>query len=517
MGNFMRYKLKRYKRYLFIIIILLLMFSSAAAQNHNNIYNIPSGLEENILQQRSNKVLVQYKETGRDNALAGDLELKSSIRIEEIMKGIDSLQAEDEKAKEALIEKLRKKENVLHVEENKELTLHGNIPDDPGYHLQWGLHNIMAKEAWQLIDKQKKEIVVAVIDSGIDQNHEDLQKRIKPGGYNFLLNNHDITDHDGHGTVISGIIAAETSNAQGIAGVAGSLDVKILPLKTASAAGTSYVSDVIKAIDYAIDKEVDVINISMGSSSYSMIEKAAVQRAIDEGIVVVASAGNSGSSSYIYPASYENVISAGSIGKENVVSDFSHYNSRITITAPGEKIYSTSINNRYTYNNGTSFSAAFVSGAAAVIKAVDPLLEAADIKELIGATAVDMGTPGRNYSYGFGRINLKSLVKEITWTEPVAGITLSKDSLSLQAGQEYELKASVHPEKAENKKVFWTSDNPDAVSVSPKGVIKALEPGKATIIVITQEGGFTAKIEYWHQHARFMKGNQMIPEQQLIR
>lgn len=475
------------------VSLLLFSFSASAADSCDAVLYKQMAVENEILQARRYEVLVQYDSQISNNTLKESLNLLDFLPIEEIMEDIVCIKASDLATQKHIMLKLQNNNNVLYVETNKVLTPHWNTPNDPGYSQQWGLHNIMAKEAWQMIGEATQAVIVAVIDSGIDATHLELQNRLAPGGFNFLMNNDDVTDYNGHGTAVAGIIAAETGNGAGIAGVSGTLDVRILPLKTSSMIGTSYVSDVIRAIDYAIEKNADVINISLGSNSPSNIEKAAIQRAIDNGIVVIASAGNSGSSSYVYPASYNNVISVGSIKENNNVSNFSNFNNKVTVTAPGEQIYTTNLNNNYTYYSGTSFSAAFVSGIASVIKTVDPSLNGMEIKELIGATAIDMGDPGRDLFYGFGRTNLKSAVKEIVQTlEPVTGVKLEHAFLQLEIGQEFKLSAQVLPENAENKNVSWVSDNPALVSVSPDGLVKAVGPGKATVIVITEDGGFTA-------------------------
>lgn len=407
-------------------------------------------------------ILIRYKDEAREGETRR-LHLQST-QTQKLMPGIEAIRVDSSTQIDILISELLKDESILFVETDKKLSLHANTPNDPKYPYQWGLHNIMAKEAWGKIDNTQKQAVVAVIDSGIAQTHPDLVNRITPGGFNFLSNSQNISDHHGHGTAIAGIIAAQTNNAIGIAGVAGEVDLKILPLKVSSRTGSSYLSHVIKAIDYAIEKRVDVINLSMGSKQYSDIENDAIQRAIQNGIVVVASAGNYGNDQYIYPASYDNVISVSSIGPGETISNFSSHNSRVIVAAPGEDIYSTAPHNSYKHQNGTSFATAFVSGMAAVFKAIDPALSPQEVKNIISTSSIDLGEPGRDDYYGYGLVNMKKAVKEIT--------RLPTDYPAKPppfSGSELSHRTDIEPEKiwtiVFNKEVDVSTVNEDSVRI----------------------------------------------------
>lgn len=226
-----------------------------------------------------------------------------------------------------------------------------------------------------------------------------------PGGYNFILNDHDIYDINGHGTAVSGVIAAETNNYKGIAGVSGPLDVKVLPLQAGFYDGTMYTSDIVRAITYAVDYNVDVINLSLGSKQFSDIVNTAIQEAISQGIIVVASAGNAGDSSYSYPASLQNVISVGAISSIGEVSEFSNYNNKVDFVAPGEHIFTTMPDNSYEYMKGTSFSAPIVSGVVSLMKSVNPSLTSQEIVKKLAEDSLDKGSPGKDDYYGYGLIN----------------------------------------------------------------------------------------------------------------
>lgn len=376
------------------------------------------------------------------------------------------------------------------VEENKILHQFESYPDDPYYPFQWGLYWVRSKDAWNIIfdNDSKKPVTVAVIDSGIDLNHEDLKNRISDRGYNFLLGNNDIYDLLGHGTKISGIIAATTNNGIGISGVGGNSDIRILPLQVSNYKGESYLSDVLDAVEYAIELKVDVINLSLGSNKYSQIENDTLQKAISKGIVVVAAAGNSEDSSYIYPASYDNVISVGSISSNGEISYFSNLNDKVDIFAPGEGILSTDIDDSYSYNNGTSFAAPIVSGVISVLIANKPSLTVTEISSIIQNTADSMPTQ-ENYK----TLNYYNAIKYILPINiPVNSLGLNISNLELEIGQSHTIIPFIEPDNATNKTISWTTDNSEVAVVDNFGNVVAVGSGETNITAITEDGGKVA-------------------------
>ncbi|NBG88875.1 S8 family serine peptidase [Isachenkonia alkalipeptolytica] len=395
------------------IVALFFLFSIFFA-----VTSLSLGVEKELEEKAS--ILVQFeasKDLTKIKEFPPSLEHSS---VQELGSNTVLINYDNQQQKVALVKELEKMESVLYIEEDKVLnqqiikeTQRSTTPNDSFFHKQWGLDKVKAIEGWQKLSTMNKSAVVAVIDSGVDRWHPDLKNRVLFNGYNFYSDNNDFRDHIGHGTAVAGIIAAETDNYMGIAGVSGAYDINILPLRTSSETGQSRLSDFVKAMNYAIEQEVDVINISMGSKGYSSIENGAIQRAIDSGIVVVASAGNSGDGQFFYPASYSNVISVGSINENRLRSRFSNYNSGITVMAPGESIYSTTLGGTYGYYEGTSFSAPFVSGVAALIKAKDPGMTPDEVKTLLISTSMDLGTPGFNSFYGYGLINMEKTFGEL--------------------------------------------------------------------------------------------------------
>lgn len=308
---------------------------------------------------------------------------------------------------------LEEEPGVLYAEPDYERKLSA-LTNDPYVSEQWWIPHIRSESIWRFAPQQKKSIVVAVIDSGVSKAHEDLQGRIHLQGYNFYDDNANAEDVHGHGTNVAGVIAAASNNGIGITGAAGMYDIKVLPLRVTDAKGSSRVSDIVRAIDYAVSKHADVINLSIGSPQFSKPENEAVQRAVEAGVTVVASAGNDAQKgNYInYPASYEHVISTAAVDSKNNRASFSNYNEHVSITAPGVRIYTTA-RKGYAAVNGTSFSAPIVAGAAAVAKSLDPDLTPAEMKELLGSTATDLGPPGKDSYFGAGLLNMENLQRAI--------------------------------------------------------------------------------------------------------
>lgn len=348
-------------------------------------------------------------------------------KIEMLNTNIEVIEVNSGKDEQVLLEALKQDPTVRLIEEDKKRFLM-EAPNDEYYSSQWSLSNINAYEAWQLTGNLIKPMKVAILDSGIDSDHPDLINKISVGGMGFLNGNllNNIEDSLGHGTGVSGIIAGQTGNGIGIAGVSGVLDVSVLPLKIFWTSNYCYSSDVINAIDYAIVQNADVINLSLGSLEPLQLEMEAVQRALNSGIVVVASSGNNGNQStagqYVYPASYEGVISVGAINENNNRAYFSNYNDKVSLVAPGSNIKTTYLNGAYTNYSGTSFAAPIISAIAAVIKGKNPEYTIQDIKNILESSATDLGQEGKDNYYGNGSINFKNALEEDAIYEASNGI-----------------------------------------------------------------------------------------------
>lgn len=236
----------------------------------------------------------------------------------------------------------------------------------------YGVAMIQAKSMWMLSERGEG-VNIGVIDSGCDIEHESLKNNIV-GVRNFTdEDNKDpniVTDRVGHGTHVCGIIAADGSN-NSIIGVAPSANLYIL--KAIDGSGTGKVSWVVNAINYAIEKDVDIISMSLGMPKEDAKLERAIKTAISRNILVVCAAGNEGDGNYdvfeySYPASYVDVISVGAVDKKGIPASFSNSNLVVDLVAPGVDIISTYPHNQFASLSGTSMAAPHVTGSLALLK-----------------------------------------------------------------------------------------------------------------------------------------------------
>jgi hypothetical protein len=303
---------------------------------------------------------------------------------------------------------------VLLVEKLESKTLLSVAPNDSFLNNQWALGSISAYGAWsQTVGS--KNVVVAIIDSGIDLNHADLKDNLwtNPGeiaddgidnesngyiddvyGWNFYSNNNDVQDRYGHGTHIAGIIGAVGNNAVGVAGV--NWNVSLMTLKFTDDRGIGYTGAAAQAMDYmSMMKHTYGVNVVVanaswgGGTGFSNMLYGAINRLNDNGIVLSVAAGNNGSDNDItlrYPSCYDvpNVISVGALGYDKInLAGFSNYGSTtVDLAAPGSMIYSTIPYNNYGYKSGTSMAAPFVTGTVALLNSIKPL-SVAEVKGVI--------------------------------------------------------------------------------------------------------------------------------------
>ncbi len=238
-------------------------------------------------------------------------------------------------------------------------------PNDPDYDRQWALPHIQAETAWREVEALQP-VTVAVIDTGVCMNHEDLQGRVLDNGYDFVDDDDHPDDVFGHGCSVAGIIAANIDNGIGIAGFAP--NASILPVRVLGPSGSGSMADVAAGIVYSADAGADIVNLSLGSMVGSQVTKDAVDYAVNSGVTVIASAGNSGGSKPGYPARYENVVAVGAIDPDGTRSSFSNLDG--DIWAPGRDVHTTYLDDGYKALNGTSFSAPYVSAMAAVLEGI---------------------------------------------------------------------------------------------------------------------------------------------------
>jgi len=233
--------------------------------------------------------------------------------------------------------------------------------DESSLDKQWGLSKVMAPQAWQ-ITSGESDVIVAVLDTGIDQIHEDLAGKVITN-INFTQSP-TVDDVHGHGTHMAGIIAA-AENTVGIIGLAH--DVSLMNVKVAEDDGICDAETVARGIIWAVDNGARVINISLTITESSPTLEEAVNYAWDKGAIVVAAAGNNFGSTPVYPAAYPNVIAVAATDKDDRLPGWSNHGDWVSLGAPGVDIYSTLPGDGYGYETGTSPAAALVSGGAALL------------------------------------------------------------------------------------------------------------------------------------------------------
>jgi len=417
--------------------------------------------ESNAADQNDDRaeVLVRFR-SGTTQEAIKRITAQFNDEVEDRIESVDGLEViEDEDGSNAdqVVAQYRNLPEVEYAEANGSITLdqeesgpkhvHAN---DEMFAQQWGLDNtgqkngqagadIKAPRAWA-VTKGSDQVVVAVLDSGVDYTHPDLVNNIwtRPEiikayqdedltsdggvddlhGFNVVEDNGDPMDDNGHGTHCAGIIGAEGGNRIGIAGV--NWSVKIMPLRFMDGDGAGTTKDAIEAINYVIDRKragvnVRIISASWGSTARSRALEDVIRKAYDEGILFVAAAGNANSDNDQtphYPSSYNlgNVISVAATNRNDQLTSFSNYGARsVHIAAPGEEIVSTWLEHGFSEKKGTSMATPFVAGVAALILSQNPKMSVDDLRAKL-LNSVDPLTSLKGKVSSGGRINAAKAV-----------------------------------------------------------------------------------------------------------
>ena len=357
-------------------------------------------------------------------------------------------------------------------------------PNDPSYINQWHLPKISAPQAWA-VNTGAASVVIAVIDSGVDSTHPDLSPQLAPG-WNFLTNAADTTDVVGHGTAVAGTVAAASNNNTGVAGV--TWNSRIMPLVVVDSNEYASYSNIAAAIQYAADHGAQIINISIGGTSSSSVLQNAVDYAWSKNVVIFASAMNNSSSTPNYPAACNHVVAVSATDTNDALAGFSNYGSWITLAAPGNNILTTTMGGGYGYWYGTSFSSPIAAGVAALALAVNPALSPSALVTLLEQNTDDLGTPGFDTSFGWGRVNA---YKAVTAAQPPAPLTIAPLAVSLYGGQTQQFAATAAG--SATTAVTW-SLSPGVGSISSTGIYTAPASVTAQTVTVTATaaGGSTA-------------------------
>ena len=450
------------------------------------------------------------------------------------------------------IKRVGQQPGVLYAEPNY-IRQPFNTPNDTFYRFQWHLDIIDGPTAWDITTGERtdgSEVVVAVVDTGVFLQHEDLVGQLTDDGYDFISlpsmsNDGDGLDNDPndpgdstssgqsswHGTHVAGTIAAATNNNLGIAGVA--WDAKVMPVRVLGiGGGTTY--DILQGMYYAAglpndsgtvpNQAADIINLSLGGTAYSFAEEQAVNDIHAEGVIIVAASGNTGNDVVNYPAAYDYVVAVGATDSTDSITYYSNYGSHLDLSAPGgdtrldtnsdgqpDGILSglvsdsgTTPTSGYGFYEGTSMAAPHVAGVIALMKAVHPSLTAEQLDLLImaGHLSDDLGDTGRDDYHGYGRINA---LKAVTAAQLAADgdtvvlpVVLSLDSSSLNIGYADHASVTINsigggtPELTSVlSDVDWLSVTAEAVDAQGFGRYKVL-PNRTEL----SDGSYTATVTF---------------------
>jgi len=305
-------------------------------------------------------------------------------------------------AEEAVARALAKNPRIEFAELDMAVELSATTPNDPSFGNQWHLPKIQAPTSWDY--SKADNIVIAVLDTGVDGTHPDLSSKLLPG-WNAVDGSNSTSDVNGHGTAVAGTAAAATNNANGVAGVA--WNAAILPVRiTNSSDGYAYWSDVARGLNWAADHGADVANISYAVSNSSTVTNAAQYMRSKGGLVVVA-AGNDG----VDPGYANNpyVISVSATDGSDAKASWSNYGAFIDVAAPGVSIPTTSNGGGYGNWSGTSFASPVTAGAVAEIMGANPSLSADQVEQILKDSADKIAGDIHPY-YGYGRINVANAV-----------------------------------------------------------------------------------------------------------
>ena len=390
-------------------------------------------------------LLVQFRDTNAANASIGQSIAGTRIDSQLTTDGWYSVSVPTGTSMQQALAFWQSHPNVAIVTPDFELTTQ-SIPNDPSFGSLWGLSNngsqggllnadINIEPAWAL--GTATSIVTAVIDTGVDYTHPDLASNIWTNtdevagngidddgngfvddvrGWDFVNNDSDPMDDNGHGTHVAGTIGAVGNNGIGVTGVAWT--ASIMPLKFLDQSGSGSLSDAIKAIQYARVNGAKIINASRGGGGFSSALQSAITQFITSGGLFVAAAGNEATNNDVtpsYPANYQGVISVGASTRTDTRASFSNYGTSVDVFAPGQSILSTLPGNRYGSLSGTSMATPQVAGALALLWGQNPTLSANTISQaLINST--DNVLRASNSTHG--RINVGAAATALRASNP---------------------------------------------------------------------------------------------------
>ncbi|MCY8454245.1 minor protease Epr [Bacillus spizizenii] len=347
------------------------------------------------------EVIVVYKnKAGKETVLDSDAEVEQQYT---------HLPAVAVTADQETVKELKQDPDILYVENNVSFTAAGSTDfkvlsdgtDTSDNFEQWNLEPIQAKQAWKA-GLTGINVKIAVIDSGISP-HDDLSIA---GGYSAVSYTSSYKDDNGHGTHVAGIIGAK-HNSYGIDGIAP--EAQVYAVKALDQNGSGDLQSLLQGIDWSITHGMDIVNMSLGTTSDSKILHDAVDKAYEQGILLVAASGNDGNGKPVnYPAAYSSVVAVSATNEKNQLAGFSTTGDEVEFSAPGTNITSTYLNQFYATGSGTSQAAPHAAAMFALLKQRDPAETNVQLRADMQKHIDDLGTAGRDQQFGYGLIQYKA-------------------------------------------------------------------------------------------------------------
>lgn len=366
-----------------------------------------TGLNAQPAAKRDVQILVKPKPSSSEAALDALLSSQGARQHDRIPALDVRIIRVPAQAAEKLLLALQRHQDVEYAEPDFVATAIGTA-NDPYFTTgsQWYLSKIQAPQAWDS-STGASDGIVAIIDTGVLSSHPDLGGKVLPG-YDFVNNDANATDDNGHGTAAAGLSSASSNNGLGMASIAWANP--ILPVKVLGADGSGTYSGIAKGITWAADRGARVINLSLGGTSSSRALQDAVNYAWNRKSVIIAAAGNNGNNIAFYPAACLNVVAVSATTSTDARPSWSNYGSYVDVSAPGANILTLQGTSTYAYWNGTSFSSPITSGVVALMAAANPALSNASLVELLLKNSDDIGATGYDLYFGHGRVNASRAV-----------------------------------------------------------------------------------------------------------
>ena len=413
---------------------------------------------------------------------------------------------------------LKKDPNVAYVEEDKVVKMSSTTYTD------WGISDINAAASVQS-GLTGKGVKIGIIDSGVAA-HSDLTVA---GGINVIAgsNTTSYADDNGHGTVVTGILAGQGLNG-GVEGVAPG--ASIYAVKALDSDGSGYTSDIISGIDWAISNKMDIISMSLGSDQSDTALENAVDTAYTDGILIVAAAGNDGNAkgsgtNVEYPANYASVIAVGAVDSTNTRAYFSSTGSKVEVSAPGVDIMSTYLNGGYEEMSGTSMSTPFVAGDLAILKQEHPTYTNVQLRQLLDTNVEDLGVAGKDPLYGYGLIQGISSTTSVTTpvtvpvtvTSPIVSPTIIPTPVASISSGSYNraIMVQLYARYSQPLKAYYTLDGstPTSDSTPYRGSIRIKSTSTLKVIAVDSNGNISGVLSNTYNITNSMHSRGLSPKQ----